>query len=759
MKIADLTQRSARALPSLLVLGLMACSPSSSGHTGGSGGAPNGAGGAVGATAGNGGPGGTSGSGGPSGSGGASETLTITQRELTISPPAGIRIGFTATHSNGEPLDPDVSDDEVTILDETGMSFRSEGHKVAHLRSQASGVLYVSVVVDCSMSIFGNPSALTSLKSSTETLLNELIALHNGGADVWVSLWAFGSSTNTERVTPFTNDLSAISVGLAAVFARGDRGGTALYDAYARALADLLANAPAVDKDTGQKVFRSLLLITDGDDESGVAEHKTRAQDALHRASTSSAEIFAFGIKEGDFVPTTINELATDAAHVFVSDWGALGAQLRKVAKRLVTKTYVVAVCSPRESDKQRLSVHVTRGNATGMMDIEFAKPSDWTGDVAKCDPTVLLDAKPPMPMPPGPTPSTPVQRLPAPNLGNANVTDLAVDGRNVVLTLMKTTTNAMTTTIARLDESGVVTPLVTRNAFVSQLVAAGGAVAWTELAPPKAGTFLLRSGSAMPQQLSTVQAYGMFMTPSYVYWSEPGTVDNAIGTWHQDGRLVRLAWPALNAAPEVLVAGDVPGSLFVDADGVFWATVPDFDPSTAQPKKNGSLRFTRLGSPPLSFALSSGLSTVRSLARSTGTLAWTHQSTVTDHVQADGSVVMAALTSVVGGGFVLGPVTTVAGNRILPGDILMGGSSLFWTEQSFDFTTGATDAHGSVRAATLPTTGPNMDTVVAAGRTSPLGLTMRSGALVWADRGTQVDIAGNVRGAGVFELSLPPQP
>lgn len=310
----------------------------------------------------------------------------IQQGSTQTIPPAGLRVLFSVTTCDGEPVPDLLQAGNVEVInDETGRPFGSEGESAPALGESKDFSFYTVLLLDLSYSIVNN-DRLDDVIDGATTFVEMMVELQpDDSRRQAVALYVFGGTAQSELWQVFTKDASVLYERLEALRDDVGRGSTNLYGAYIAGLNLLSGQAPGTDK-----VVRSLVVMTDGTHETGDADSLRRT--ALEQLEASDVTAYSIGIR-GDYDPARIEELATDRGNfVLVEQSSALSTAFIDIADRLeawARSNYVLGVCSPLEGPGRSFTATVSRGGATGVLRVSYnASGFDLTG----CNPTFVAD-------------------------------------------------------------------------------------------------------------------------------------------------------------------------------------------------------------------------------------------------------------------------------------------------------------------------------------------------------------------------------
>ena len=321
-------------------------------------------------------------------SGAGENCLKIDRVNSTEIAPAGVRVSFRVLDCADEPVRQLTSSDIDIVNDEKGELFGAggEGGGVSDLGEPSDLGLYSVLALDMSDSIFNN-DAVDSVVDGAKVFVQKLVTEPSDNLKHQVAILAFGSGSNTEWVTDFTNDDASLNETLENLRDAESKGGTDLYGSYMELLDKI--------DDAGQGedlVEKFAVILTDGTHEAG-DEEGMRAS-AMSKKESSDASIFSIGIK-GEYDESKIKELASQESYFTMADSaGQLGGVFEEVAQKAAARAksnYVVGVCTPVEMGSPSLTINIEVDGLKGSETVSYST-NDLTGDVAECDAETIAD-------------------------------------------------------------------------------------------------------------------------------------------------------------------------------------------------------------------------------------------------------------------------------------------------------------------------------------------------------------------------------
>ncbi len=216
-------------------------------------------------------------------------TLTLHQRGATqLCEPAGVRVVFSVTDCNDEPVVGLTAENIEIVNDENGKPFNSEGASSA-ITQLLEFEFYTVLAIDLSYSVVEN-DRLNDVLDGATAYINAMVT--DQGKDDFkhnIALYVFGSTGSSELIQDFTKDEVRLLAAIDNLRSDPGRGSTNLYGAFMAGLDMLEAQGES------EKVVRSMILLTDGTHETG-DEEALRTQ-ALARLESTDVETYSIGIK------------------------------------------------------------------------------------------------------------------------------------------------------------------------------------------------------------------------------------------------------------------------------------------------------------------------------------------------------------------------------------------------------------------------------------------------------------------------------
>ena len=328
------------------------------------------------------------------------DCIKLTERRVSIYPPAGVRVSFAVTDCEDQPIRRLTSEEVVIINESTGEVFGAggEGGGASAPTNPSSYGLFSVLMLDMSGSIFER-NAQGAVFDAAEAFVNSVVINASDNLKHKVAIQVFGRSGDTEIVVPFTDDgnqlLDIISI---LRDQQQSLGSTNLYGAYREAI-DVVSSVG----DDLELVERSLVVFTDGVHEAGDLENQRElALEALSNAQ-SMDKLTAFSVYLGETddaeAINAIKELASAEQNFRIasgSDLSSLtntfediGITLDGIAK----SNYVVGICTPVELGTGELSIQVNANGVSSSI-MSTYDTSNLTGDVQEdsCNPDQLAE-------------------------------------------------------------------------------------------------------------------------------------------------------------------------------------------------------------------------------------------------------------------------------------------------------------------------------------------------------------------------------
>ena len=313
--------------------------------------------------------------------------LVFKNLEGSTHPPAGVRVVFSVSTCDDQPVSGLLTEGNFEILnDETGQPFGSEGDAAPTLGESTDFSFYTVVLIDLSYSVVNNGTLQDELDGA-QKLIDRLVSepsdsrkKHN------VALYVFGSTAASELWQPFTKDATLLTQRLDALRADPGRGSTNLYGAYTAGLN--LVGTIGIGSDA--RVLRAMVLMTDGTHETGDADELRLT--ALDQRDSMNVDIYTIGLK-GDYDSASLSELASSPTNfVLAEDSEAVITAFDGIAQSVeawAKSNYVIGVCSPLEGPGRGLTFTASMGGYSGGFTVNY----DATGfNLVNCDPALIAD-------------------------------------------------------------------------------------------------------------------------------------------------------------------------------------------------------------------------------------------------------------------------------------------------------------------------------------------------------------------------------
>jgi hypothetical protein len=278
------------------------------------------------------------------------ECVSIQQRGVTTHPPAGVRVLFSVTDCNGDPIR-ELRGDEVTIVnDDRGAEFgaNGEGGGISLPSTPVDYGLFSVLALDMSGSIFSNQDRKDAVFDAAEAFVRAAVSTPPAALRQKVAIQVFGRQSATRIVIPFTDDPSALLAKINELRnTQEPLGSTDLYGAYLAAVEEVMSQGAGLEL-----VERSVVIFSDGVHEAGdEAELRRRALQAKQNRFTSFS-VYLGESNDAESI-SVLSELASREENFDVaaaSDNSNLSTTFERIARKiyaLARSNYVIGICTP----------------------------------------------------------------------------------------------------------------------------------------------------------------------------------------------------------------------------------------------------------------------------------------------------------------------------------------------------------------------------------------------------------------------------
>jgi hypothetical protein len=291
-------------------------------------------------------------------------SLVIEQRGSTqICDPAGVRVTYSVSDCEGNPISGLSESNFKVINDEKGSPFESEGQAAAIMESLDFDFFSI-LVLDMSDSIVNN-NRQGDVIQGARVFIKAMVEDQAEAFKNRVAILVFGGKDHKELVSDFTSDENALYQALDDLEGMPGLGTTDLYGAFIEGLNRVESQG------SSEMVVRSLAILTDGTDEAGV----TTREEALSTLASTEVYSYSIGIK-GDYDEDAIRELASNSAYFFlVEDVEEIENAFQEIADYVEAwskSNYVMGVCSPLQIANVSLTIQVEYNGMSGILTVPY---------------------------------------------------------------------------------------------------------------------------------------------------------------------------------------------------------------------------------------------------------------------------------------------------------------------------------------------------------------------------------------------------
>ena len=308
------------------------------------------------------------------------DCLRVKERKVATFSPSGVRVVFSVTDCNDDPVRR-LGDGEISVINTlTGQPFGAggEGGGASTPSAPSSYGLFSVLSLDMSGSIFAR-DAQGGVFDAAEAFVRSTLIRDGGVRNHLVAIQVFGSSADTRIVAPFTRDGAGLLRVLSSLRAsQGPLGSTNLYGAYRAAIEATLAEGAGLEL-----VERAVVIFTDGVHEAGDAENQRQLSLAAREGAERDGNLTTFSVYLG--APSdleaigAIRELASREQNFRVAsgdDLSDLTRTFEAVADKLdgiSRSNYAVGICTPVELGVGGVRVEVEVNGVRGALEAMYS--------------------------------------------------------------------------------------------------------------------------------------------------------------------------------------------------------------------------------------------------------------------------------------------------------------------------------------------------------------------------------------------------